>query len=82
LPTTFVTVTVNGRAKKVEDYVAAPDSVAQFEREIDAAAGTKRCVFLDEETLEELARSGCSEPAQSHNAGTCWKHSRRPSSSV
>ena len=58
LPTKFVTVTVNGRTKKVEDYVAAPDSLAEFEREIDAAAGTKRWVFLDEDALEELARSG------------------------
>jgi hypothetical protein len=58
LPTKFVTVTANGRTKKVEDYVAAPDSLAEFEREIDAAAGTKRWVFLDEDALEELARSG------------------------
>lgn len=58
LPTTFISVTVNGRTKTVEDYVAAPDSLAEFEREIDAAAGTKRWVFLDEEALEELARSG------------------------
>lgn len=58
LPTKFVTVTVNGRTKKVEDYVAAPDSLVDFEREIDAAAGTKRWVFLDEDALEELARSG------------------------
>jgi hypothetical protein len=58
LPTKFVTVTVNGRTKKVEDYVAAPDSLSEFEHEIDAAAGTKRWVFLDEDALEELARSG------------------------
>jgi hypothetical protein len=57
-PTKFVTVTVNGRTKKVEDYVAAPDSLAELEREIDAAAGTKRWVFIDEDSLEELARSG------------------------
>jgi hypothetical protein len=58
LPTKFVTVTVNGRTKKVEDYVAAPDSLSEFEREIDAAAGTQRWVFLDEDALEELTRSG------------------------
>jgi hypothetical protein len=58
LPTRFVTVTVNGRTKKVEDYVGAPDSLSEFEREIDAAAGTKRWVFIDEDALEELARSG------------------------
>ena len=58
LPTTIVTVTVNGRTKRVEDYVAAPDSLAEFEREIDAAAGTTRWVFLDEDALAELRRSG------------------------
>jgi Domain of unknown function (DUF6438) len=42
LPTTFVSVTVNGRTKTVEDYVAAPDALTEFEREIDAAASTKR----------------------------------------
>jgi Domain of unknown function (DUF6438)/Ankyrin repeats (3 copies) len=58
LPTTLVTVTVNGRTKRIEDYVAAPDSLAEFEREIEGAAGTKRWVFLDEDALEELTRSG------------------------
>ena len=58
LPTRFVSVTVNGRTKKVKAYVAALDSLAEFEREIDTAAGTKRWVFLDEHALEELARSG------------------------
>lgn len=58
LPTKFVSVTVHGRTKKVEDYLAAPDALADFEREIDAAAGTKRWVFLDDDALEELTRSG------------------------
>jgi hypothetical protein len=58
LPTTFVSVTGNGRTKQVEDYVAAPDSLAAFEREIDAATGTKRWIFLDLHELEELTRSG------------------------
>ena len=57
-PTKIVTVTVNGRTKRVEDYLAAPDSLEEFEREIDAAAGTTRWVFLDEDALDELTRSG------------------------
>ena len=56
--TKIVTVTVNGRTKRVEDYLAAPDSLEEFEREIDAAAGTTRWVFLDEDALDELTRSG------------------------
>jgi hypothetical protein len=58
LPTKIVTITVSGRSKRVEDYLAAPDDLAQFEREIDEAAGTKRWVFIDEEALEELVGSG------------------------
>ena len=59
-PTTIVTITVNGRTKRVEDYVGAPDVLGPFEREIDAAARTRRWIFLDEETLGELAGSGWS----------------------
>jgi Domain of unknown function (DUF6438)/Ankyrin repeat len=60
LPTTIVTIAVKGRTKRVEDYVGAPDSLTAFEREIDDAAGTKRWVFIDEEALQELIRSGWS----------------------
>ena len=64
LPTKIVTVTVNGRTKRVEDYLGAPDALGQFEREIDDAAGTKRWVFLDEGALEELVRSGWSASSE------------------
>src|SRR4029450_13585872 len=60
LPTTFVTITANGRTKAVEDYIAAPDLLRELEREIDEAAGTKRWIFLDEAALEDLTRSGWS----------------------
>jgi hypothetical protein len=57
LPTQIVTITVNGRTKRVDDYVAAPETLEPFEREIDEAAGTKRWVFLDEKALDDLVRS-------------------------
>ena len=60
LPTKDVTVTVNGRTKRIEDYLGAPDALGEFERAIDEAAGTKRWIFLDEEVLEDLIRSGWS----------------------
>ena len=63
-PTKIVTVTVNGRTKRVEDYVAAPDALGEFEREIDEAAGTKRWIFLDENALEQLVRSGWSASSE------------------
>jgi hypothetical protein len=71
LPTKIVTITANGRTKRVEDYVAAPDALAEFEREIDDAAGTKRWVFLDEDALEELRRSGWSA---SSDEGAAFLH--------
>jgi Domain of unknown function (DUF6438)/Ankyrin repeats (3 copies) len=58
LPTTIITITVNGRTKRVESYVGAPESVAALQREIDEVAGTKRWIFLDEPTLTALLRSG------------------------
>src|SRR5262245_26324551 len=63
-PTKIVTITVDGRTKRVEDYVAAPDALDEFEREIDDAAGTKRWVFLDDEELEGLIRSGWSASSE------------------
>ena len=60
LPSTIVTITVNGRTKRVEDYVGAPDVLVQFERDIDEAARTVRWAFLDEESLAALRREGWS----------------------
>jgi len=56
LPTRFVTVTVSGRSKRIDDYFGAPKELRDFEREIDLAAGTKRWVRIDEQMLRELAR--------------------------
>jgi uncharacterized protein DUF6438 len=52
LPTKIVTVTANHRTKRVEDYVGAPDALAEFEVAIDEAAGTQRWVFTDEKMLQ------------------------------
>lgn len=44
LPTTFVTVTRDGRSKRVEDYFGAPKTLKDLERQIDDAAGTTRWI--------------------------------------
>jgi len=38
LPTTFVTVVLRGRTKRIEDYLGAPKELKQFEQEIDETA--------------------------------------------
>jgi hypothetical protein len=60
LPTTIVTVRVHGRTKRVEDYVAAPDALGEFERAIDETAGSQRWISVDQETLAALLESGWS----------------------
>jgi hypothetical protein len=57
MPTKIVTITVNGRTKRVEDYVGAPDELADLERAIDEIAGTKRWIFVDDATVDELVAS-------------------------
>jgi Domain of unknown function (DUF6438)/Ankyrin repeats (3 copies) len=64
LPTTIVAITANGRAKTVEDYLDAPDALAELERAIDAAAGSRRWVFIDEDALRALTRSGWSAASE------------------
>ena len=44
LPTTFVTVTANGRTKRVEDYFGAPPGLKELEKQIDATARTDRWI--------------------------------------
>ena len=46
-PTTFVTVTMDGRSKRVEDYFGAPELLHQLERAIDEAARTARWITAD-----------------------------------
>jgi hypothetical protein len=47
VPTTFVTVTRDGRTKRIEDYFGAPKSLNDLEREIDDAAQTARWIVGD-----------------------------------
>jgi hypothetical protein len=68
LPSTFVTISRDGRTKRIEDYFGAPEGLKQLERQIDETARTKRWIFLDAPTLEQLVRDGWS-PAPEERAG-------------
>jgi len=63
-PTTFVTVTRDGRLKRVEDYVIGPKSLRQLEEQIDETARTKRWIRLDEAMLRQMVRDGWSPSAE------------------
>jgi len=79
--TTFVTVTANGRTKRVKDYYNAPDALREFEREIDDVTSSKRWIFLSDESLEELVGSGWSA-ASDEGAGFLQQAIRRDDVSI
>ena len=58
LSTTIVTITANGRTKRVEDYFGAPKDLKQFEYAIDEAAGTQGWIRTDAPTVRRLLSGG------------------------
>jgi hypothetical protein len=57
-PTTFVTLTIGERSKRVEDYFGTPKKLDEIERRIDEVGGTKQWAFVDVPTLRAMAREG------------------------
>jgi hypothetical protein len=57
-PTSYITLTRNGRTKEVEDHFGAPDGLKDLVREIDDAAGTKRWIRIEGEAVLALGRTG------------------------
>jgi hypothetical protein len=58
VPTTVVRVTQNGRTKRIEDHLGAPESLRELEQQIDDIAGTRRWVRIDPSTLSQMAAAG------------------------
>jgi len=56
----FVSVRVNGRSKRIEDYDGTPEPLIAFEARIDAITRSKRWTFLDEPMLASLRAEGWS----------------------
>jgi len=58
LPTTYTSLTLLGRHKKITDYVGAPKQLIELENKIDEIAGSKRWVAIDAATVHEEATHG------------------------
>lgn len=56
----FVSVCVNSRSKRIEDYDGTPDTLIAFEARIDVLTRSKRWTFLDEPMLASLRADGWS----------------------
>lgn len=60
LPTTTTSIRVGKRAKRVVDYVGAPAVLHDFERRIDAVAGTQRWISVTPDVVAEMRHNGWS----------------------
>jgi len=57
LPTTYTTLTIGARTKRIKNYFGAPPKLKEMESRIDEVAGTKKYVAGTDE-LRGLSRSG------------------------
>jgi hypothetical protein len=58
LPTTFTSITVGERFKKIVNYVGAPENLELLESKIDEVAGSKHWVFIDAAGVHAECRLG------------------------
>lgn len=53
-PTTYTSLTIGSRSKRIKDYVAGPPRLKELENRIDEVAGTKKYVKGDGDLLEAI----------------------------
>ena len=54
-PTTYTSLTIGSRTKKVQDYVAGPQKLKDIEAKIDEVAGTRKYVKGDDKLMAAIA---------------------------
>jgi membrane dipeptidase len=53
-PTTYTSLTIGNRSKKIKDYVAGPPRLKELENRVDEVAGTKKYVKGEGDLLEAI----------------------------
>lgn len=57
-PTTWTTLTIGPRTKKIKDYFAGPKKLKELQQRIDEVAGVKKYVFITGEAIREMQKTG------------------------
>jgi membrane dipeptidase len=57
-PTTYTTLTIGSRTKKIKDYVAGPRELKDMQRRIDEVSGAKQYVFISGAVIREMQAKG------------------------
>ncbi len=58
LPSTFLSLTIGGKQKQIEDYYGTPEELIDLEDQIDKLANTQQWLFIDTATIRKWAGSG------------------------
>ena len=58
LPTTYTSLTIGSRTKKVKNYFKAPEKLHDLENRIDAVSDAKRYVFITGAAIREMQKTG------------------------
>ena len=56
-PTTYTSLTIGGRTKKIQDYVAGPPRLKQLENRIDDVSGVKKYISGADKLVDAIAAS-------------------------
>jgi hypothetical protein len=57
-PTTFTSLTIGNRTKRIKDYVAGPPKLKEIEAKIDAVSGVKAYVSVTGKVIDEMQWTG------------------------
>jgi hypothetical protein len=57
-PTTYTTLTIGTRSKKIKDYVAGPKVLKDMQRRIDEVSGAKGYVYISGAVIREMQAKG------------------------
>ena len=57
-PTTYTTLTIGTRSKKIKDYVAGPKLLKDMQRRIDEVSGAKGYVYISGAVIREMQAKG------------------------
>jgi hypothetical protein len=58
LPTTYTSLTIGSRTKKIKDYYQAPEKLRDLENRIDLVSDAKRYVFISGAAIREMQQTG------------------------
>jgi membrane dipeptidase len=56
-PTTFTSLTIGNRTKRIKDYVAGPPRLKEIEAQIDAVSGVKAYVSMTGKVIDDMQRT-------------------------